>query len=215
MTGRRARLARAHATGASPLPSEAAVAGGDERAGGVVDEAVHGAVADGVAVAGPVADFDAVYRAQWRPVVALVYGLSGSRAAAEELAQDAFVAAHRHWGRVGAYEDPGAWVRRVAVNLAVSSLRRRAAEARALGRLGGRRRPLPAELGPEDEAFWRAVRALPARQAQVVALRYVEDRPVAEIAAILECAEGTVKAHLHRARAALAVSLREDVEEER
>lgn len=183
--------------------------------GGVVER--RGAVPD-VAVAAvpaPAVAFEAVYRAHWRPVVALVYGLSGSRAAAEELAQDAFVAAHRHWERVGGYDDPGAWVRRVAVNLAVSSLRRRAAEARALARLGGRRRPLPAELAPEDEAFWRAVRALPARQAQVVALHYVEDRPVAEIAAILEVAEGTVKAHLHRARAALAVALHEDVEEER
>lgn len=160
------------------------------------------------------ADFDELYRRDWRPVVALAYGLSGSRAAAEELAQDAFLAAHRRWAHVREYDDPGAWVRRVAVNLAVSSLRRRAAEARAMARLGGRRRPLPTELAPRDEAFWRAVRALPARQAQVVALHYLEDRPVADIAAVLECAEGTVKAHLHRARRALAITLREDEGEE-
>lgn len=163
----------------------------------------------------PAVDFDDLYRWHWRPVVALVYGLSGSRAGAEELAQDAFLAAHRHWDRVRDYDDPGAWVRRVAVNLAVSSLRRRAAEARAMARAGARRRPVPDELAPEDEAFWRAVRALPARQAQAVALHYLEDRPVAEIAAILECAEGTVKVHLHRARRALAVALREDEEDDR
>jgi len=47
-------------------------------------------------------------------VVALVYGLSGSRSAGEELAQEAFLAASRRWDEVSAYDDPGAWVRRVA-----------------------------------------------------------------------------------------------------
>jgi RNA polymerase sigma-70 factor (ECF subfamily) len=51
------------------------------------------------------------------------------------------------------------------------------------------------------------VRALPPRQAQVVALHYVEDRSVADIAAVLGTAEGTIKAHLFKARAALAAAL--------
>ena len=55
--------------------------------------------------------------------------------------------------------------------------------------------------------FWAAVRALPERQAQCVALHYLEDRPVAEIATILEMAEGTVKSHMHRGRQALAHQL--------
>lgn len=59
----------------------------------------------------------------------------------------------------------------------------------------------------EDEQVWSAVRALPKRQAQVVALHYALDLSVAEVAATLGCAEGTVKAHLSRARAALAVEL--------
>jgi RNA polymerase sigma-70 factor (ECF subfamily) len=88
----------------------------------------------------------------------------------------------------------------------VSGIRRRVAEARALARLAARAAP-PAELALEDDAFWRAVRALPRRQAQVVALRYVEDRSLADIAEILECAEGTVKAHLFKARHALAATL--------
>jgi predicted RNA polymerase sigma factor len=50
------------------------------------------------------------------------------------------VVAHRQWGRIGGYDDPGAWVRRVAANLAVSRVRRRLAEARALVRLAGRAR---------------------------------------------------------------------------
>ena len=97
-------------------------------------------------------------------------------------------------------------MRRVAVNLATSTLRRRTREARALARLAGRR-TAPAELVVTNDAYWEAVRRLPRRQAQCVALRYVEDRSMAEIAAELDIAEATVRGYLHEARAALAVSL--------
>ena len=150
--------------------------------------------------------FDDLYRRDFHPLVALAYGLSGNRAAAEELVQEAFVAAHRDWRKIGGYDNPSAWLRRVVVNRSVSALRRRAAERRALSRLG-RQRVLPDELPEPDEALWRAVRALPQRQAQVVALYYVDDRSTADIATILECAEGTVRAHLHKARQALAKTL--------
>ncbi len=56
---------------------------------------------------------------------------------------------------------------------------------------------------PTDD-FWALVRQLPPRQAAAVALHYLEDRPVTEVATILGCAEGTAKAHLHKGRAALA-----------
>jgi RNA polymerase sigma-70 factor (ECF subfamily) len=150
--------------------------------------------------------FDQLYRSDYRRLVALAYGLSGSRSAAEELAQEAFLAAHRRWDEIGAYDDPSAWLRRVVVNRSVSLLRRRVAEGLALARIGARRE-LPAALPESDEVVWRAVRALPRRQAQVVALHYIDDRPVATIAAILGCAEGTVKAHLHQARQSLSRTL--------
>ena len=92
------------------------------------------------------------------------------------------------------------------VNRSVSAVRRRVAEAKALTRLGARRE-LPGTLPEPDDELWRAVRALPRRQAQVVALHYGDDRSIAQIAAILDCAEGTVKAHLHAARQALAKAL--------
>ena len=63
------------------------------------------------------------------------------------------------------------------------------------------------ELGRESEEFWSAVRALPPRQAQSAALRYVYDMPVAEIAATLGTSEGTIKQHLSRARHALGLAL--------
>ena len=141
-------------------------------------------------------------------IVALGYALSGSRAAAEDLAQEAFLAAHRNWEMVADLDAPGAWVRRVAVNLSVSAFRRGVAETKALTRLAlGRQQALP-ELSAEDAEFWRAVRSLPRRQAQVIALHYLEDRPVAEIAQILGTADGTVKKHLHDGRLALARRLR-------
>jgi RNA polymerase sigma factor (sigma-70 family) len=151
-------------------------------------------------------DLDDLYRREYRSVVALAYGLSGSRSGAEELAQEAFLEAHRAWDRVSTYDDPAAWVRRVVVNRSVSQVRRRMAEARALTRVMGRRE-LPAVLPDSDAEFWRAVRRLPRRQAQAVALHYLDDLSVAAVAAVLEISPETVKVHLHRGRAALAEAL--------
>jgi RNA polymerase sigma factor (sigma-70 family) len=65
-----------------------------------------------------------------------------------------------------------------------------------------------------NEEVWRAVRSLPKRQAQCVALRYLDDRTTAEIAEVLGCAEATVRVHLHRAHAALAERLEHPEESE-
>ncbi|MEM9519717.1 MAG: sigma-70 family RNA polymerase sigma factor [Actinomycetota bacterium] len=160
--------------------------------------------------------FDDWYHQEYRRVVALVYTLSGSRTAAEEIAQDAFLEAHRSWGTISNYADPGGWVRKVAMNKARSSRRRRAAEVRAYTKHLGRERRLPAELPEPSHEFWSAVRNLPAKQAQVIALHYLEDRPVDDIADILDLSPGTVKTHLHRGRRNLAETLgHNDVEEHR
>jgi len=149
---------------------------------------------------------DELYRREYRPLVALAYGLSGSRSAAEEIVQDAFLAAHRRWSSVSSYDMPGMWLRRVVVNRSVSAVRRRIAEVRALTRVGSwadRPEPLPERY---DE-LWRAIRRLPSQQAKALLLRYVDDRTVAETALILGCSEGTAKTHLHRARRSLADAL--------
>ena len=153
--------------------------------------------------------FDALYRRDYRAVVALVYGLCGSRSAAEELTQDAFAAAHRRWSSVAGFDDPGAWVRNVAMNNARSAWRRRTVELRALTRLGTRR-VMPAELSPHNAEFWRHVRKLPKQQSKAIALYYVEDRSVADIAVALGCSEGAVKTHLSRGRERLAEVLKEE-----
>jgi len=162
-----------------------------------------------------VTSFDDWYRREYRAVVALVYALSGSRGAAEDLAQDAFIEAHRRWDSIAGYSDPGAWVRKVAMNKARSRFRRRGAEARAYARHLVLTRPLPNEMPEPADHFWAEVRALPRQQAKVVALHYLEDRPVDEIASILEISSGTVKTHLHRGRATLATRLSLEHDEEK
>lgn len=150
--------------------------------------------------------FDQFYRQEYRTAVSLAYGLSGSRTAAEEIAQEAFLAAHRRWSRLCDYDEPGLWLRRVVLNRSVSAVRRRIAEARAMTRLRARPR-LPHVLPEHHEELWRAVRRLPSQQAKAIVLHYVDDCSVAQIASVLDCSQGTVKTHLHRARRALAASL--------
>ena len=151
--------------------------------------------------------FDVFYAREFRSVVAIAYALSGSRWAAEDLAQEAFLTAHRQWDRVSGYDAPGAWVRRVVSNMSVSLYRKRASEARAIARVAFQRQePLPG-LELQDAEFWRQVRALPRRQAQALALHYPEDRPVAEVAEVLGCSVSTAKVHLHKGRKTLAARL--------
>lgn len=151
--------------------------------------------------------FESFYRREYRGVVALAYALSGSRLGAEDLAQEAFIAAHQRWERIGAYDKPEAWVRRVVANMAVSAFRRRAAEAKALAKIAGQRHEALPPMEPQDEEFWRLVRSLPGKQAQAIALFYLEERTVLEIAEVLECSPATAKVHLFRGRQALAERL--------
>lgn len=157
--------------------------------------------------------FEALYEAEYRPLLRLAFAMTGQWAVAEDLTQEAFLRVHQRWGRVSRYDKPGAWLRRVLVNLAASRARRLATEAKLLARIGRERPPAPALSAPDGD-FWAAVRALPRRQAQAVTLFYLEDRPAAEIAEILGCAEATVRAHLHQGRRTLRARLGLDSIEE-
>ena len=68
-------------------------------------------------------DFDTFYAQTARRMLSVAYSLTGSWGDAEDLVQEAFVAAHRRWGAVGSFDDPAAWVRRVVTNRAVARLR--------------------------------------------------------------------------------------------
>jgi RNA polymerase sigma-70 factor (ECF subfamily) len=150
-------------------------------------------------------DYTSFFRRELRPLVTLAAAIAGPDRA-EEIAQEALLRAHRDWDRISRYDKPGAWARRVTINLATSAKRQRGAEHRALQRAATRRQ-LDAPP-PEVDGFWALVRQLPERQAAAVALHYLEDLSIADIADAMACAEGTAKVHLHKARLALAHHLR-------
>ncbi len=155
--------------------------------------------------------YEDFYHRELPALVALAAAVTGSHLAAEDLAQEALVRAYRQWGKLSSYDKPGAWARRVTINLALSARRRASSEVRAklrLDRLGADR--ALASAPDQHHRLWAAVRSLPGGQRAAIALHYLEDRPVAEIAEILECAESTAKVHLHRGRSALAEMLSAD-----
>jgi RNA polymerase sigma-70 factor (ECF subfamily) len=156
-----------------------------------------------------VVSFPTLFRREYAGLVALAWGLTGCRETAEDIAQESLLVLHRRWDDLVRIENPAAYARRTCANLSVSWVRRRAREARAVARLRGRR-PADAPVDQNTDAFWAAVRLLPRRQAQATALFYGLDLGVDEVAEVLQMAPGTVKAHLHRARAALATTLSAD-----
>ena len=152
-----------------------------------------------------VVDFDAFFRVEYPKLVAIARGLTGDHEVACELAQEALLRCHRSWARLSTMDVPGAWVRRVVINLATD-----------VHRANQRHRRVPtwadasgaaAFDDPVVDGWWTAVRQLPDRQRAVVALHYLEDRSVLEVADVLGIAEGTVKATLAKARRSLARTL--------
>jgi RNA polymerase sigma-70 factor (ECF subfamily) len=158
-------------------------------------------------------DFEDFYRQEYRNMVGLAFVLTGNRWSAEDTAQDALTAAFRKWKVLSTFDSPGAWLRRVTCNRSVSLVRKRVREAKLIALLSGRTQS-DIRLDDDDEAFWQAVRRLPARQAQVIALFYFDDMSVAEIATVLECSEGSVKTHLSRGREAVAKQLQLEEDDE-
>lgn len=150
--------------------------------------------------ASPAPAFDAFYRKHFTRAVALAHALAGPRAA-EDIAQEAFWATFKKWEDL---EHPERWLWRVIANRSRSALRRRYLEAGLLPRLRTEAAPVQDEASPDLEEFWAVVRVLPTRQAQVVALLYVEELSAAEVAEVLGCSEATVRVHRHRARKRLA-----------
>lgn len=156
-------------------------------------------------------EFPDFYRAEMPGLVALARGLCGS-AVADDIAQEAMLAAYRRWEEVQRFEEPHAWVRRTCANLAISAFRRRMVEVRGLARVASR--PEVPAIDEVSQEFWVAVRSLPRRQAQCAALRFIYQLSGDEIARTLGITEGSVKVHLARARHALATALGIDKEDQ-
>lgn len=152
------------------------------------------------------ATFDEVYAAHYANLTVQLYAYFGDRQEAQDVVQEAFCRALARWGTVSTYDDPVAWVRRVAWNLAVSRWRR---ARTALTFLRRQRVAEPRVDGPDPErvALVAALATLPDTQRRAMVLRYLADLTVVEIAEREGVAEGTVKSWLHRARTTLATHL--------
>ena len=157
---------------------------------------------------GTATSFEAFFRAEHPKLMALGWALTGDADVAGDLAQESLLRAYRAWPAVGDYDNPGAWVRRVLANLATDRHRRRRSEQAALARIATD--AVVAAIEPSTDRWWQAVRDLPDRQRVVVALHYLEDMSVDDVAMTLGISAGTVKTQLSRARQSLARTLAEE-----
>ena len=157
-------------------------------------------------MAGTELDFDQFYASHFAALGVQLYAYYGDRAEAQDIAQEAFCRAWQRWPQVSSYEDPVAWVRKVAWRLAISRWRR---ARTALAFVRRQREEHVPEVSPDRVALASALATLPASQRRAVVLHYLAGMQVAEIATQEGVADGTVKSWLHRARTALATQLTE------
>ncbi len=162
-------------------------------------------------------EFDAFFSQHWAPTVRMLTVATGDAAIAADAAQDAFVRAYARWGRIRRYDAPVAWVRKVALNrcrdLHRSDQRRRHREERTamLDGTGGSWEGPPVGLDLDhDGDLTQALSGLPDRQRTAVALHYVADMSVRDVADAMGISEGAVKFNLHQGRARLAEVLGKD-----
>ena len=155
-------------------------------------------------------EFACFVRSQHARLFRTVYLLTGDYHRAEDIVQATFMRLYPRWGRVASMRDPGAYARKVAVNLVWSW--RRAFSSREVPGLQvvDVGLPGPADGVSDHEAVWSAVLTLPARQRAVIVLRFYEDLTEAETARLLEISVGTVKSQTARAIATLRRRLAEE-----
>lgn len=165
---------------------------------------------------GRFAGFAEWYAAEAPRLLLTLRAAVGDDGLAEEATAEAFARAYARWPAVSKMASPGGWVYTVALNQVRSWMRRRRLERRHAERIGrADRAEQDPVTGPVevDDALWDAVRALSPRARMAVALRYLADLPEDEVARLMGVTRGTVAATLYRARASLAVALRDDYEE--
>jgi RNA polymerase sigma-70 factor (sigma-E family) len=160
--------------------------------------------------ADPLAD---LHREHYASLVRLGSLVLGDVGLAEQVVQDAFVKLHLRWGGLRHLDRAPAYLRSCVLNGARSQLRRQ----KVRDRHDSRRTVAPAAGTPEASAIAgdehdrvvAALRHLPERQREALALRYFLDLPEAEIAAAMGVSAGSVKTHVHRGLATLAQLLGE------
>jgi RNA polymerase sigma-70 factor (ECF subfamily) len=148
--------------------------------------------------------FEDFFLGQYSLVYRAVLAFCGDRELAADATQEAFVRAYERWNRLGKEPWAGGWTTTTALNLC-KRMGRRASKRSVVERAGRARNE---GSGNEDwDSVHEALARLPLRQRQAIVLHYFCDCPIAEVAQLIHTSEGTVKAHLFKARRALGENL--------
>jgi RNA polymerase sigma factor (sigma-70 family) len=154
-------------------------------------------------------NFESFFAAHYDRTRRILAVMLGDPIVAEEASQEAFYRAYRRWTRVSRMDRPDSWVFVVGLNHARDTLRRRGRD-HAAEQVAGR-----------SESEWEPTRSielideigrLPTRQQEAIALRYLLDMSVQDVATAMKCAVGTVKSTLHTALETLRVQLTESAD---
>jgi RNA polymerase sigma-70 factor (sigma-E family) len=158
-------------------------------------------------------EFDGFAAEAWDPLLRTGYLMTGHAKDAEDLVQETLLRVARRWNRVRSMDYPAAYARRVLINLVLRDADRRSRQRAELqpddGGIEAADETAAQALREVDDLaeFRWALARLPARQRAVLVLRYWSDLPVADVADILGCSEGTVTSTASRAAARLAEAL--------
>jgi RNA polymerase sigma-70 factor (ECF subfamily) len=156
-------------------------------------------------------EFDAFYRGTAPRLLRYAHGLTADLGEAQDIVQEAYARAWQRWRRLRDYEDQEAWLRLVVDRLATDSWRRLLVRRAAITR---QTPPPPAPPPPDDViVLIQALRTLPFAQRRALAMFYLLDRSIADIARETGASLGTVKSWLSRGRDALAAALGDQLKE--
>ncbi|HKY49021.1 MAG TPA: sigma-70 family RNA polymerase sigma factor [Acidimicrobiia bacterium] len=151
------------------------------------------------------ASVEALFRQSYRSIVQSLALASGDLAAAEDATQEAFAQAWVRWSRISSYENPGAWVRRVAINKLRNAHRSRLRGEAAIQRMSREAASVSPSESESDVVL--GLQRLPYKQRMCAVLYYVDGLSTAEVAMAVGISQGSVSQHLNRARTALRAHL--------
>lgn len=171
-------------------------------------------IAMGLAEDGVGLDFDEFVSDRLPSLVRYAMALTGSRELGEDLVQEAMIKAHSKWRRISQLDRPDLYVKRILTNEFLGMRRRRALrtlglEAHHLEHAPDDGPPSHEQTAAERSAMWAEMSRLPRQQRAVLVLRFYEGLTDLEIADVLACRPGTVRAYASRALDALRIELAE------
>jgi RNA polymerase sigma-70 factor, ECF subfamily len=152
------------------------------------------------------ASLEALFRQSYTSIVQSLALVGGDLAAAEDATQEAFAQAWMSWSRISRYDNPGAWVRRVAINKVRNAHRSRLRGEAAVHRMSSE---VSLGLSPAEQEsdLILGLQRLPYKQRLCAVLFYVDGLSTAEVAQAMGISQGSVSQHLNRARTALRTHL--------